>query len=176
MTIPVIQEPSTQMQNTDRWQVGNATVTRVIESEAGAFPPGFMFTDLTEERVQSINWLHPHYETTDGNITFSLHTYVIESDGKRILVTTPGNVRTRSHSAARSRSWSPATRTRSPGCGPVAEVVAEMNAQAFGLTAQGGAEWISDDIADIIGRDPRSFEQFARDHANAFTPAATTGA
>ena len=35
MTIPVIKEPSTQMQNTDRWQVRNATVTRVIESEAG---------------------------------------------------------------------------------------------------------------------------------------------
>jgi hypothetical protein len=35
-----------------------------------------------------------------------------------ILVTTPGNVRTRSHSAAHSRSCSPATRTTSPGCGP----------------------------------------------------------
>ncbi|MGO9888755.1 MAG: hypothetical protein ACLP0L_12720 [Solirubrobacteraceae bacterium] len=51
-----------------------------------------------------------------------------------------------------------------------------MNTQAFGLIAQGDAEWISDDIANILGRDPRSFEQFARDHANAFTPAATTGA
>ena len=39
------------------------------------------------------------------------------------LVTTSG-VRTRSHSAARSRSCSPATRTRSPGCGPVAEIAA----------------------------------------------------
>ena len=41
-----------------------------------------------------------------------------------ILVTTPGNVRTQSHPAARSRSCSPATRTRSPGCGPVAEIAA----------------------------------------------------
>ena len=39
-----------------------------------------------------------------------------------ILVTTPGNVRTRSHAAAGSRSCSPSTRTRSPGCGPVAEI------------------------------------------------------
>jgi hypothetical protein len=45
-----------------------------------------------------------------------------------ILVTTPGNVRTRSHSAARSRSCSPATRTRSPGCGPVAEIAALIDA------------------------------------------------
>ena len=76
------------MQTTNRWQVGNATVTRVIESEAGAFPPGFMFTGLTEERVRSIKWLHPHYATEDGNIRFSLHTYVIESDGKTIVVDT----------------------------------------------------------------------------------------
>jgi hypothetical protein len=54
--------------------------------------------------------------------------------------------------------------------------LAEMNAQAFGLIAQGDAEWISDDIANILGRGPRSFGQFARDHANAFTPAAPTGA
>jgi hypothetical protein len=55
-------------------------------------------------------------------------------------------------------------------------IVAEMNAQAFGLTARGDAEWISDDIANILGRDPRSFEQFARGPADAFTSAATTGA
>ena len=49
-----------------------------------------------------------------------------------ILVTTPGNVRTRSHSAARSRSCSPATRTRSPGCGPVAEIAALIDAGELG--------------------------------------------
>ncbi len=41
-----------------------------------------------------------------------------------ILVTTPGDVRTRGHAAAGSRSCSPATRTRSPGCGPEAEIAA----------------------------------------------------
>ncbi len=45
-----------------------------------------------------------------------------------ILVTTPGNVRTRSHSAARSRSCLPATRTRSPGCGAVAQIAALIDA------------------------------------------------
>jgi len=66
------------MQTAERWRVGNATVTCVIESEAGAFPPGLMLTNLTEARVQAINWLHPHDETTDGNIRFSLHTYVMD--------------------------------------------------------------------------------------------------
>ena len=54
-----------------------------------------------------------------------------------ILVTTPGNVRTRSHSAARSRSCSPATRTRSPGCGPVAEIAALIDAGELRLDISG---------------------------------------
>ena len=43
-----------------------------------------------------------------------------------ILVTTPGNVRTPSRSAAGS-CW-PATRAPSPGCGPVAESTALIDA------------------------------------------------
>jgi len=98
-----------------------------------------------------------------------------------ILVTTPGNVgheATRllahEHQAVRLLARNPDKVARLRAGLPAA--VAEMNAQAFGLIAHGDAEWISDDIANILGRDPRSFEQFARDHANAFTPAATTGA
>ncbi len=45
-----------------------------------------------------------------------------------ILVTTSGNVRARSRTAARSRSCPPATRTRSPGWGPVGEIAALTDA------------------------------------------------
>jgi hypothetical protein len=48
-------------------------------------------------------------------------------------VTTPGDVRTRRHSAAGSRSCSPATRTRSPGCGRPADIAARIDA--------GGLRW-----------------------------------
>jgi uncharacterized protein YbjT (DUF2867 family) len=47
--------------------------------------------------------------------------------------------------------------------------VAEMNAQAFSLTADGDAEWVTDDVPVILGRPARSFEQFAADHAAAFS-------
>jgi uncharacterized protein YbjT (DUF2867 family) len=47
--------------------------------------------------------------------------------------------------------------------------VAEMNAQAFSLTADGDAEWATDDVPAILGRPARSFEQFATDHATAFS-------
>jgi hypothetical protein len=49
------------------------------------------------------------------------------------LVTTAGDVRTRGHAAAGSRSCSPATRTRSPGCGPVAEIAGLIDAGGLRL-------------------------------------------
>jgi len=48
-------------------------------------------------------------------------------------------------------------------------LVAEMNAQAFSLTADGDAEWVTDDVSAILGRQARSFEQFAADYATAFS-------
>jgi uncharacterized protein YbjT (DUF2867 family) len=47
--------------------------------------------------------------------------------------------------------------------------IAEMNAQAFSLTADGDAEWITDDVPALLGRPARTFEQFAADHATAFS-------
>jgi uncharacterized protein YbjT (DUF2867 family) len=46
--------------------------------------------------------------------------------------------------------------------------LAEMNAQAFALTAEGDAAWVTDDVPLILGRPARSFGQFAADHAAAF--------
>jgi uncharacterized protein YbjT (DUF2867 family) len=51
----------------------------------------------------------------------------------------------------------------------VPEQIAEMNAQAFSLTAGGDAEWVTDDVSTILGRPARPFEQFAADHAAAFS-------
>jgi uncharacterized protein YbjT (DUF2867 family) len=47
--------------------------------------------------------------------------------------------------------------------------IAEMNAQAFSLTAGGDAEWVTSDVPSLLGRPARSFEQFAADYAPAFS-------
>jgi uncharacterized protein YbjT (DUF2867 family) len=47
--------------------------------------------------------------------------------------------------------------------------VAEMNAQALGLFAQGDSDWITDDVPLVLGRSARTFERFANDHAAAFS-------
>jgi uncharacterized protein YbjT (DUF2867 family) len=51
----------------------------------------------------------------------------------------------------------------------VPEQVAQMNAQAFSLTAKGDAEWVTDDVRSLLSRPARSFQQFAADYATAFS-------
>jgi uncharacterized protein YbjT (DUF2867 family) len=52
----------------------------------------------------------------------------------------------------------------------VPAAIADMNAHAVSLVAEGDAAWLSPDVATILRRPARSFEQFATDHAAAFTP------
>ena len=51
----------------------------------------------------------------------------------------------------------------------VPEPIAQMNAQAFSMTADGDAAWVTDDVPSLLGRPARSFERFATDHASAFS-------
>ena len=50
------------------------------------------------------------------------------------------------------------------------ENVAEDNARAVALMAEGDCDYVTNDVATILGRPPRSFEQFATDYAAAFSP------
>jgi uncharacterized protein YbjT (DUF2867 family) len=51
----------------------------------------------------------------------------------------------------------------------VPELIAEMNAQAFSMIADGDAEWVTEDVPSLLGRPARSLEQFAADYASAFS-------
>ena len=51
----------------------------------------------------------------------------------------------------------------------IPEQIAEMNAQAFTLTAGGDAEWVTQDVPSLLGRPARSLGQFAADYAAAFS-------
>ena len=70
-----------------RWQIGRLRVSQVVESR-GASPPSFLFAGLTAARVQSHAWLRPHFAHADGRLFASIHAFVIESEGRCILVDT----------------------------------------------------------------------------------------
>lgn len=93
-------ERAPRIQPVNQWRVGKVKITRVVEIEAGGLPPGFMFADLTEERVKSTSWIHPDYADPDGKLRSSIHSYVLESQGRRIIVDTClGNDKRRSADA-----------------------------------------------------------------------------
>ena len=55
----------------------------------------------------------------------------------------------------------------------VPETVANSNAQAFGLIAEGDAAWLSNDVESITGTAPRSLRTFIADHVLAHVAAFT---
>jgi uncharacterized protein YbjT (DUF2867 family) len=48
------------------------------------------------------------------------------------------------------------------------EALAEMNARAVNMVADGDSDWITEDVPTILGRPGRTFTEFADDHREAF--------
>jgi hypothetical protein len=77
-----------------RWRVGEVTITRIAESGGASAPlfaslsPGFLFSNLSKETVQSQAWLKPHFATAEGRLIASIHAFVVESRAKTIVVDT----------------------------------------------------------------------------------------
>jgi len=71
-----------------RWQLGDVTITRVVELE-GPVPPTFLLPDATPECVEAhAHWLRPRFVNANGRFLSSIHTFVVESSGMRIVVDT----------------------------------------------------------------------------------------
>jgi glyoxylase-like metal-dependent hydrolase (beta-lactamase superfamily II) len=68
-----------------RWEVGSATITSVVESQDD-IPPAFLLPDATEAIVQQHPWLVPDWADADGNIGIRIQAFVVEIDGSTMLV------------------------------------------------------------------------------------------
>jgi len=69
------------------FQVGAVRVTRIVELE-GPSPGTFVLPQATPENVKRVPWLVPHFATAEGALHLSIHAFVVESEGKRIVVDT----------------------------------------------------------------------------------------
>jgi glyoxylase-like metal-dependent hydrolase (beta-lactamase superfamily II) len=70
-----------------RWKIGGTTITRVVEIE-GSSPGSFFFRDATPERLLQHAWLRPRFLTDEGRAIASIHCFVIQSEGRSIVVDT----------------------------------------------------------------------------------------
>ena len=68
------------------WQVGDVTVTRVVE--LWGFQDNIQMTmpDATAEEVVALQWLHPHYATPDGRQRMNFQGFVVQAPGRVIVV------------------------------------------------------------------------------------------
>ena len=69
------------------WKIGAAAITRVVEIE-GSSPGTFFFAEATPERLLQHTWLKPHFLTADGRTLAAIHCFVIQSEGRTIVVDT----------------------------------------------------------------------------------------
>ncbi len=69
------------------WTIGAVRIAPIVELEA-AIPPAQMLPDASPEQVLAIPWLRPHFIDADGNLLMHIQAFVVESQGKRIVVDT----------------------------------------------------------------------------------------
>src|ERR1700674_4421083 len=70
-----------------RWKVGALAVPRVVELETRG-GPRFTLPQASREAVREIEWLFPHFADENGRLKLTIHSLVVETPTRRILVDT----------------------------------------------------------------------------------------
>jgi glyoxylase-like metal-dependent hydrolase (beta-lactamase superfamily II) len=70
------------------FSVGKATITRIEETCLPCYPLRDIFPDFTDAHLaEHKSWLAPHhYEAETGRIKLAVHSWLLQVDGKKILV------------------------------------------------------------------------------------------
>jgi glyoxylase-like metal-dependent hydrolase (beta-lactamase superfamily II) len=71
---------------TQRWTVGDATITSIVEEETLHVPPEFFFPAASAAEVAHHSWLVPDYADEQGNIGLRVQASVVEVGTRRVLV------------------------------------------------------------------------------------------
>ncbi|MBM4196822.1 MAG: MBL fold metallo-hydrolase [Gammaproteobacteria bacterium] len=71
-----------------RWQVGKVSITRVIEIEDTSMGAPALVPEAKPAAVLPIGWLRPHFVDDSGNLISSIHSLLVLSEGRRIVIDT----------------------------------------------------------------------------------------
>ena len=73
----------------NKFQIGDVTVTRMIEIETPTNPL-FLYPDMVPEAfTPHEDWLKPHFMgEKEGRILMAIQSFIVESEGARIMVDT----------------------------------------------------------------------------------------
>ena len=70
-----------------QWRIGDVTVTKIVELEVTG-GSRFILPQATREAIQPIAWLRPHFADEDGRLRMSIHSFVVQTPTRRIVVDT----------------------------------------------------------------------------------------
>src|SRR6202021_3466357 len=69
------------------WKVGKVKITKIVELETTG-STRFILPLAGNEEIRKLPWLIPHFATEDGRLKMSIHSLVVETPTRRILVDT----------------------------------------------------------------------------------------
>jgi len=69
------------------WKVGKVRITKVVELETIG-STRFILPLATREEIQQMPWLIPHFANEEGRLKMSIHSLVVETPTRRIVVDT----------------------------------------------------------------------------------------
>src|SRR5204863_7679759 len=69
------------------WTVGKVKITKVVELETVG-STRFILPLATNEEIQKLPWLIPHFANEEGRLKMSIHSLVVETPSRRIVVDT----------------------------------------------------------------------------------------
>src|SRR5262245_7762166 len=106
-------------EGTQRWEIGSARVTSVVEAQTDGIPPAFFFPDADEALVLRHPWLAPHFADDQGQLGLRVQAFVIEAGGRTVVVDPcVGNGRDRSQPLWNQQDWPFMERFRGAGFDP----------------------------------------------------------
>src|SRR5246127_4936056 len=70
-----------------QWKVGKVRITKVVELETVG-STRFILPLATNEEVRKLPWLIPHFATEEGRLKMSIHSLIVETPTRRIVVDT----------------------------------------------------------------------------------------
>jgi glyoxylase-like metal-dependent hydrolase (beta-lactamase superfamily II) len=69
------------------WRVGKVRITKVVELETVG-STRFILPQASHEEIQKLPWLTPHFATDEGRLKMTIHSLVVETPSRRIVVDT----------------------------------------------------------------------------------------
>jgi glyoxylase-like metal-dependent hydrolase (beta-lactamase superfamily II) len=69
------------------WTVGKVKISKIVEMETVG-STRFILPQATNDQIQRMPWLIPHFATEEGRLRMSVHSLIVETPTRRIVVDT----------------------------------------------------------------------------------------